>query len=591
MDLPSYQQMNESAMALFKTYQKAAKVIIENYNKDPDANWYDMMNISEMYHHWFAEILKSPNVMWEAQSAWWQDMLTLFDRYQEGLAGKSIEPVVVPSRQDKRFDSQLWQEQASFFFIQQLYLLFSKHCTDFIRQHHSRNPKLTKQIEFFTEQFLDAISPTNFILTNPEVLKKTIDTQGENLIQGYQHFLEDIIHGQGHFSIKMTDMSAFNVGVNLAATPGKVVMENALMQLIQYTPTTELVYERPLLIVPPWINKYYILDLRAHNSLVKWVVDQGFTVFMISWVNPDKRYAKTTFADYMTQGVFAALDAIETATGKNATNALGFCVGGTLLSTSLAYLQAKKQHRIHSATFLTTLIDFSDPGEVGVFIDENQLVAIDKRMKIEGYLDGRLIMNTFNMLRSNDLMWSYYVNNYLCGQEPFPFDVLFWNCDSTNLPRAMHHFYLRHFYLDNAFMKGTLPILDEKLDCHSINIPAYFISTEHDHIAPWKTTFIGAQAMEGPVTFVLGGSGHIAGIVNPPCNNKYGYKIAKRHLQQFASADEWYNAAKSFPGSWWTHWNQWLIDQSGQRIPARYPGEGLPVLQDAPGDYVKKRIL
>lgn len=591
MEPLSYQQMNETSMELVKAYQEAAKVVIENYNKDPDANWQDVMNISEIFTHWMAEILQSPHMIWEVQSRWWQDYLTLLERYQESLLGKPVEPVILPHKRDKRFESGLWQEQSSFFLIQQLYLLFSKYCTDFIRDHKSKNPKIAQQVRFFTDQYLDAISPTNFILTNPQVLKKTVDTHGENLIEGYRHFLEDVIHGQGHFSIKMTDMSAFHVGKNLAVTPGKVIFENPLIQLIQYMPTTEKVYERPLLIIPPWINKYYILDLRTHNSLVKWIVDQGYTVFMISWVNPDKSYALTSFSDYMEQGVFAALDAIESATAQPSINALGFCVGGTLLATTLSYCAAKKISRIYSATFLTTLIDFSDPGEVGVFIDEKQFQALEKRMDIEGYLDGRLIMNTFNMLRSNDLMWSYYVNNYLCGQEPFPFDVLFWNCDSTNLPAAMHQYYLRHFYLDNELIQGALPILGEMLDIHNVAVPAYFISTEHDHIAPWKTTFIGAQAMQGPVTFVLGGSGHIAGIVNPPSNNKYGYKIAAGHPNHYATADDWYKASQQREGSWWAHWEAWLKSQSGALIGARTPGDKTPVLTDAPGDYVKKRIL
>lgn len=591
MELPSYQQMNKTSVALIEAYQRAARVVMANYDKDPDANWQDLMNMSEIYHKWLMEVMQHPEDVLQAQMNWWHDMVLLFEQYPKLQHSKTYEPIIKPNPRDKRFSSPLWEEYGCFFMIQQLYLIFSKHCFDFIAKHPSKDPTLTKQIQFFTERFIDAMSPTNFVLTNPQVLQKTVESRGENLIQGYQNFLNDLETGQGHFIIKMTDMSVFQVGKNLAGTPGKVIFENNLIQLIQYAPTSETVYAKPLLMIPPWINKYYILDLRQHNSLVRWAVDNGFTVFIISWINPDQNYAETTFADYMTEGVLAALDAIEEETGQTGVNALGFCVGGTLLATTLSYLAAKKQNRIHSATFLTTLIDFSDPGEIGVFIDENQIEALNKRMKFEGYLDGRLLMNTFNMLRANDLMWSYYVNNYLCGQEPFPFDVLFWNSDSTNLPAAMHRYYLKHFYVDNDLIKGNLPILDEIVDIRDVQVPTYFISTEHDHIAPWKTTFIGAKALKGDVTFVLGGSGHIAGIVNPPENHKYQYRTASRPIQDFASAEAWYQNSHEIPGSWWTHWGEWLTRHSGQKIPARQPALVLRAIEDAPGTYVKKRLL
>lgn len=591
MDLPSYQQMNETSASLLKAYQAAAKVLLANYDKDPDANWQDMKNISEIYHHWFAEVMENPSEIWQAQISWWQDAWKIYETYQPGLNPQAFTPLVMPGKRDKRFKSSLWQEYASFYMIQQMYLMFTKHCQEFIQKHPSKDPRVSQQIEFFTQQILDAISPTNFVLTNPQVLQQTIESRGENLIRGYQNFLDDLVQGQGHFMVKMTDMSAFHVGENLAATPGEVVFQNNLIELIQYNPSTKKVYERPLLMVPPWINKFYILDLRAHNSLAKWTVDQGITVFMISWKNPDKNDSDVTFSDYMTLGVLDALEAIEKETGIQSVNALGFCVGGTLLATTLSYLAQKQNDRIHSATFLTSLIDFSDPGEIGVFIDEKQLQALDKRMEVEGYLDGRLLMNTFNMLRSNDLLWSYYVNNYLCGQEPFPFDVLFWNCDSTNLPAAMHRFYLRHFYLNNELIQGELPILDVLADIHDVTVPAYFISTAQDHIAPWKTTFKGAQALKGPVTFVLGASGHIAGIVNPPCNEKYDYQTTSAPIKDFKNAEDWLEAAESQDGSWWTHWGEWIKTQSGSHIAARQPGQHLPIVEKAPGEYVKKRIL
>ncbi len=494
--------------------------------------------------------------------------------------------------EDKRFKDPKWKEQPLFNYYREIYLQFVKQTMDWVEQHKSSDPKIAKQMHFLTKQYLDALSPSNFILTNPEVLEQTLASQGENIRHGIQNWLDDMANPNGHWQIQMTDMKAFAVGKNIAVSKGKVVFQNRMMQLIQYEPTTEKVFDKPLLIIPPWINKYYILDLSEKKSLVKWLVDQGHTVFMISWVNPDSSYRDVGFENYLSEGILAGIEAIMKETKQNSVNALGFCIGGTLLAVATAYLKAINKPLIHSATFLTSLIDFSEPGDVGVFIDENQVRNIEQTMALNGYLDGRTMMSAFNLLRSNDLQWSYYINNYLCGKKPFPFDLLYWNCDPSNLPAKMHSFYLRNFYLENRLCvpKG-LSILGQSLDLEKVKIPCYFLSTAQDHIAPWRSTFAGAQCFSGPVTFVLGGSGHIAGIVNPPSQKKYGYQVCDMNIKNCADPNQWLKQATSHEGSWWSHWGEWLKSQVDKKVNKRLPGMGgLTIIQEAPGDYVRKKI-
>jgi len=389
----------------------------------------------------------------------------------------------------------------------------------------------------------------------------------------------------------MTDTSAFQVGRNLATTPGKVVYQNDLMQLIQYTPTTEQTYKRPLLVVPPFINKFYILDLREKNSFIKWLVDQGHTVFVISWVNPGPSLRCKGFADYMLEGPIAAVDAIEQATGEKEVNAIGYCLGGTLLSATLAYQKKKKQETIKSATFMATLMDFSKPGEIGVFINETAIAGLEKQMDALGYYDGRQMAFSFNTLRENDLFWSFFINNYLKGERPAAFDLLYWNTDSTNLPAAMHSYYLRNMYLNNLLIeKDALELDGVKIDLSAVKVPGYFISAAQDHIALWQATYRGAQVLGGKNRFVLGGSGHIAGIVNPPEANKYGYWTNDKLAD---SPDDWYQGSENHDGSWWLDWQQWVLKQGDMdRVAVRQPGDGkLKVIEDAPGRYVKQRII
>jgi polyhydroxyalkanoate synthase len=446
------------------------------------------------------------------------------------------------------------------------------------------------KIDFYTKQWLDALSPTNFIATNPAVIKETIERKGENLFDGAKALIDDIVRGKGKLlTPRMTDYASFEVGKNVATTPGKVVFQNELMQLLQYTPTTKTVYETPLLIIPPWINKYYILDLKKENSFIQWAVDRGHTVFIISWKNPDESYADTQFEDYMLKGVLTALEKIEEETGISNANTIGYCIGGTLLAATNAYLAAKKRKPVKSTTYFTTMVDFEEPGDLGIFIDKEQLDALDVTMEKEGYLDGSSMATVFNMLRSNDLIWPFFINNYLMGKEPTAFDLLYWNSDATRLPVKAHSFYLRECYLNNLLREpGGIELNGTPIDLGKIKVPTYFISTREDHITPWKSTYAGVKLMSGPVKFVLGGSGHIAGIINPPIKKKYGFWTNDNIEEQ---ADNWLENASYTEGSWWPDWQKWIKQHAGKKIPARTPGKKLKPLEDAPGSYVKHRIV
>jgi polyhydroxyalkanoate synthase len=446
--------------------------------------------------------------------------------------------------------------------------------------------KTAQKVDFYTRQFVDAMAPSNFLMTNPEVLRETLESGGENLVKGLDNLLEDLERGKGRLKIRMTDTEAFKLGENIALSPGKVVFQNDLMQLIQYAPTTEEVFKRPLLIIPPWINKFYILDLRPKNSFIRWAVEQGHTVFVISWVNPNEKLKSKSFEDYMTDGPLAALDAVEAATGEKDANVIGYCLGGTLLACTLSYMAAKKDARVKSATFFTTMMDFKDSGELGVFIDEVQLAALEEKMKDKGYLEGADMATTFNMLRANDLIWSFVVNNYLMGKDPFPFDLLYWNSDSTRMPAAMHSFYLRKMYQENKLVEpGGVTLKGVKIDLGKVKQPACLISTREDHIAPWKATYSATQLLGGKVKFILAGSGHIAGVVNPPEAEKYGFWTAAKNP---ADPEDWLRAAEEHKGSWWPEWQRWIAALTGEKVPARQPGDGkLKPLEDAPGSYVR----
>jgi polyhydroxyalkanoate synthase subunit PhaC len=488
---------------------------------------------------------------------------------------------------DHRFKDKAWAENAFFEFIKETYLISAESILETVRNVKGLDPKTAHKVNFYTRQFVDAIAPSNFIGTNPEVLRAIIETGGDNLIRGLSNLLDDLVRGKGRLAITMTDTNAFRLGENVAATPGKVIAQNDLMQLIQYAPATSEVKRRPLLIVPPWINKFYVLDLRASNSFIRWAVARGHTVFVISWVNPDERLAKKTFEDYMLEGTLAALTFIEQAVGELEVNAIGYCLGGTLLASTLAYLSAKSDDRIQSATYFVTLVDFTDVGDMAVFIDERQLASLEKRMQKRGYLDARDMTTSFNMLRANDLIWPFVVNNYLLGKEPIPFDLLYWNSDATRMPAAMHSFYLRNMYHENRLVKpGGISLGGVPIDLHRIRTPSFLLSTREDHIAPWRSTYAATQIYSAPVKFVLSESGHIAGVINPP-GSKYGHW---QNDELPKTPDEWLKKAASVPGSWWPAWDEWVSQFSGGTVAARDPGSGrLRAIEDAPGSHVRVR--
>jgi polyhydroxyalkanoate synthase len=533
-------------------------------------------------------MLSDPQKLVQSQARWWQQMGELWQAQLRKAAGEPVEPVASAEPADRRFKDELWNEDLVFDYIKQSYLLTARWLQDTVAEVDGLDPKTREKVAFYTRQLVDALAPSNFALLNPQVLRAASETKGESLLKGLRQLLADLERGKGELKISMTDESAFQVGENLATTPGQVIFQNELMQLLQYAPSTDQVYKRPLLIVPPWINKFYILDLKPRNSFIRWAVGQGYTVFVISWVNPDESLARLGFEDYLTLGPLAAMAAIERQTGERELNIIGYCLGGTLTACLLAYLAATDDSRVKAATFFTTMTDFSEPGELGVFIDEEQLELIEQHMREKGYLEARHMQRVFNMMRANDLIWSFVVNNYLLGKEPMAFDLLYWNSDSTRMPYMMHRFYLRNMYHENLLAKpGGIELRGVPIDLGRIKVPCYFLSTREDHIAPWASTYKGSRLFGGPVRFVLGGSGHIAGVINPPPSTKYGYWTNSRRP---ASAQAWLRSATHTEGSWWPDWDAWLSKRSGPKVRPRDPAAGpLPPLEPAPGSYVRRR--
>lgn len=583
-------QISETMADIAERSQRLVQDFLNSHSKPGSSSVGidDPLNIGNAFFDMTTKMMTQPHKMVEANMNLWQDYMKLWQNTASRMMGQDNGPTVEPARDDRRFKGEAWENDV-FDFIKQSYLLTSNWMENTVSDVEGLDKKTKAKVEFFTKQYVDALSPSNFVMTNPEVLQSTIESHGENLVNGLRNLLEDLERGGGKLSIKMTDEDAFEVGKNVATTPGKVVYRNDLMELIQYTPTTEKVSKTPLLICPPWINKFYILDLREKNSYIKWAVEQGHTVFVISWVNPDRKLAMKTFEDYMLEGPLAAIEAIKQATGESEVNAIGYCIGGTLLATTLAYMAAKKMKGVKSATFFTTMVDFEEAGDLGVFIDDTSLKNLEEKMNSRGFLEGSEMASTFNMMKANDLVWSFVVNNYLLGKDPFPFDLLFWNSDSTRMPAAMHSFYLRNMYLDNKLVEpGGITIDGVKLDLRKINVPTYIISTREDHIAPWIPTYKATQLYKGPIRFVLSASGHIAGVVNPPAAGKYCYWI---NDETPADPEKWLEGAVQHDGSWWPDWDQWVKDQNGgAMVDARKPGDGkLKVLCDAPGTYVSMK--
>ncbi|MEN6543210.1 class I poly(R)-hydroxyalkanoic acid synthase [Parvibaculum sp.] len=566
--------------------QKAARLMASNEGRGAaESTVLDMRRIGKTMLDVAANYVRDPARLIESQVQLWNGYIDLFQTTTRRFLGEETKPVVEPSRSDKRFKDPEWQNNLAFDLLKQSYLIASQWLTQQVQATQGIDAHTRKKADFYVRQFANAFSPSNFLLTNPEVLRTTLATNGENLVQGMQHLLEDVERGNGRLQIQQTDMKAFRLGENIALTPGKVVYQNDLIQLLQYEPTTKKVHKRPLLIFPPWINKYYILDLTPEKSFVKWAVAQGFTVFVVSWVNPDAQLAMKSFESYMYEGVYDALDAVEKATGEKEVNAIGYCIGGTLLASSLAHMAAKGDKRIRSATFFATQVDFTEAGDLQVFIDEEQIPEVEQQMEAHGgVLEGSAMASTFNMLRSNELIWSYVVNNYLLGREPVPFDLLYWNADATRMPSKMHIFYLRECYLRNHLAEGKMELGGEKLDLSKVKIPVYLQSSREDHIAPYNSVYKATRLFSGPVKFIIAGSGHIAGVINPPTAQKYQYWTNDALP---ATPDAWIADATETPGSWWPDWHAWVGDMAGEFVPARVPGDrGLTVLEDAPGSYV-----
>jgi polyhydroxyalkanoate synthase len=545
----------------------------------------DTQSLGFDFFELMTKMMTNPAAVASAQIDLFYGTLSVWQKTAERMLMLRAQEASAPK--DKRFKHPEWSENAIFSFVKDSYLVAAKSILTAVREVKGMDDATARKVDFYTRQFVDALSPSNFVATNPEALVATLESGGQNLLRGLENLLVDLERGNGRLSITMTDMKAFRLGENIATTLGKIIYQTDLMQLIQYGPSTQEVRRRPLLIVPPWINKFYVLDLQPKNSFIKWAVDQGHTVFVISWVNPDEKLAEKSFENYMIEGPLAALDAIESATGERSVNTIGYCLGGTLLASTAAYLAAKGDDRIASATYFVTLVDFTDAGEMAVFIDEGQLASLERRMRERGYLEAQDMATAFNMLRANDLIWSFVVNNYLLGKEQMPFDLLFWNSDSTRMPAAMHSFYLRKMYQQNLLAKpGGINLADTPIDLSKISTPTFILSTREDHIAPWKSTYAATRLYSGPVKFVLSASGHMAGVISAP-GSKYGH-WTNDNLPP--SPDEWFADATPHQGSWWPVWDEWATQLDSDRVPAREPGGGkLTIIEDAPGSYVQVR--
>ena len=580
MNIARAMELSGQALAAYLKPRETGEVM----DKPPSEIGEVIKTFSQVAEYWLSDRERAADLQTKMGKAY----LDLWGSAARRMAGEQTKPAIEPSPRDKRFKDPEWKSNQFFDFVLQLYLLTTQWAEALVKDADGLDPHTRKKAEFYVQQISNAIAPSNFVLTNPEVLRETLATNGNNLVRGMKMLTEDIEAGRGTLRIRQSDPTNLAVGVNMAMTPGKVIYQNELMQLIQYTPTTETVLRTPLLIVPPWINKFYILDLKPEKSYIKWCVDQGITVFVISWVNPDKELGKKTFDDYMKQGPLTAMDVIERVTGEMKVHTAGYCVGGTLLASTLAWLAEKRRQRVTSATFFAAQVDFTHAGDLLVFVDEDQIAALERDMDATGVLEGSRMAMAFNMLRSNDLIWSYVVSNYLKGQAPSSFDLLHWNSDATRMPAANHSYYLRNCYLENRLSTGSMVLDNTLLDLSKVKVPVYNLATREDHIAPADSVLYGSQFFGGPVRYVLSGSGHIAGVVNPPASGKYQY-WTNDNIKDVKLAD-WLKSATEHKGSWWPDWRQWLESLDPERVPARPVGTAeMPPIEDAPGSYVRVR--
>jgi len=582
-------QMEKLSMNLARAALTAQGAIAEMALRQADrpaALSPDPFNVAPAFNQVMGRLAAQPDRLMRAHADLFSRYLDLWQASARRMAGETPEPIVSPARGDKRFNDPDWQENPVFDVIKQSYLLTANWMNNLVSEVDEVDPMTKRRVEFFMKMLTDAFSPSNFLTSNPAALREVMATGGESLVRGMENFTADLQRGGGELSIAQTDYEMFKIGENVATAPGKIVFRNELIELLQFSPTTEEVCEIPLVIFPPWINKFYILDLRPENSMIRWLASQGITVFVASWVNPTGELATRTFDDYMREGIYAGTEAAMQQCGVEQVNTVGYCIGGTLLSSTLAHMAAKKDKRIASATFFAAQQDFSEAGDLLLFTNEDWLATLEKKMDAGGgVLSGQTMADTFNALRANDLIWSFFVSNYLMGKEPKPFDLLFWNSDQTRMPKALHLFYLRKFYGENALAKGELEMDGIKLDLSTVKTPIYVQSSKEDHIAPARSVYKGARLFGGPVTFTMAGSGHIAGVINAPVAHKYQHWTNDALP---ASLEEWQAGAVETPGSWWPHWLTWLKAHSGKQVPARDPAKGkLKPLGDAPGTYVK----
>ncbi|MCA0432493.1 MAG: class I poly(R)-hydroxyalkanoic acid synthase [Proteobacteria bacterium] len=557
----------------------------EAQQKEAETQVVPIAQVSKTLSEVWQAHLNDPNKLVEAQTKLWAQYTEVWNNAWARALGQPVKPVIEPARSDKRFKDRNWVENTVFDFMKQIYLVSVRWAQEMVANAPGLDDHTRQKARFYVENIANALSPSNYALTNPEVLRTTFATSGENLLRGLEKLAKDFQTADGRLRISQVDGSAFKLGENIATTPGKVVFRNDVFELIQYSPQVARTFEIPLLIVPPWINKFYILDLTPQKSFVRWCVENGLTVFVMSWVNADEEQGRKSFSDYMRQGFITAVDAVQKATGSDKVNTVGFCIGGSLVASSLGYMAAKNDKRVNAATFFTTQVDFEKAGDLLVYVDDEQVKWIEERMQAKGYLPGARMADAFNLLRSNDLIWSYVVNNYLLGKDPAPFDLLYWNSDSTRMPAGVHSFYLRECYLENRLSNGRMVLDNVRIDLKKVKIPVYNLAAKDDHIAPLPSVFRLGKYFGGETTLVVSGSGHIAGVVNPPAAQKYQYWVDGKST---ASHEEWLRSATEHAGSWWPHWLEWITAKSGDKIAAPIPGEGkLPVLGDAPGEYVR----
>ena len=531
------------------------------------------------------EAVTNPAKLIEHQLGYWTKTVTHFVEAQQAFAKGTLAAPEDRTPKDRRFANPMWEQHPYFNFVKQQYMMNAEALEQAVSDVEDMEPREKQRLAYFSRQIIDMMSPTNFLATNPDALQRAVDTEGESLIKGLENLIGDLEANKGEMIVRLADENAFELGGNIATTPGKVVFRNRMFELIQYTPTTEKVHATPLIVFPPWINKYYILDLKAQNSYVKWVLDQGYTLFMVSWINPDATYRDVGMEDYVEEGYIAAFNEVKAITGEKQINAVGYCIAGTTLSLTLSLLKQRGDTSVRSATFFTALTDFADQGEFRPFLTDDFIDGIEAETADKGILPSIVMARTFSFLRSNDLVYGPAVKSYMMGETPPAFDLLYWNGDGANLPAKMAMQYLRGLCQNNELAEGGYDLCDAHLVLDEVDVPLCAIACETDHIAPWKDSYRGVQKMGSKdKTFIMTQSGHIAGIVNPPSKGKYGH-YTNDDLE--LSHEDWLAGADFTEGSWWPRWEKWLTKQSGKMIPARIPGsDGREILCDAPGTYV-----